>query len=363
MRFRFGVPGFFLVLFLLSAGCDANPQLVTSSASQSSPAPSAPGQGVTTVAADPTQCPAGGLVIETFSDSNGNGQLDAGEPILARTPVCNGTPGRDGLGAGIRVTQATACPAGGIIITTFVDANDNGILDPAEAVTSQNTVCDGVNGNSFSVSRSDATAGQCPAGGAVYTVTELDGAGNATPGATSVVCNGTDGASVVFTSVPASAGECPNGGNVLLFASDAAGTGSYEATDPDQRSVLVCNGATGAQGPAGPVSGFAPIAPIEPCGAASSPWKEVLLCLADGSILSDFSATAQGDLTRLSFIPSGTYQDTDSSGCIFTVASDSNGGTDVSWGAGTNAYSSWTAGSYDCAPQTSPGQSAQSGTD
>ena len=56
-----------------------------------------------------------------------------------------------------------------------------------------------------------------------------------------------------------------------------------------------------------------------------------------------------GDETRLSFIPAGSYQDTDDSGCNFSVSPDGNGGFDVAWGAGSNQYASWSAGSYDCA--------------
>jgi hypothetical protein len=199
--------------------------------------------------------------------------------------------------------------------------------------------------------------------------------------------NGTNGESVVFTTIAASNSQCPTGGQVLVIASDSQGTGVYSALDTNQKSLVTCNGATGSQGATGstgatgaqgaqgaagtngtngatgatgsqgatgatgaqgPVSAFSPITPITPCGAASSPWKEVLLCLQDGSVLADFSETMAGQDTRLSFIPAGSYEDTDESGCNFSVSVDGSGDTTVSWGAGSNSYSTWTANSVTC---------------
>ena len=108
-----------------------------------------------------------------------------------------------------------------------------------------------------------ATLSQCPTGGEVYTVEEFDGNGDAVASSESVsiICNGangtnggngTNGTSVVFTTVSASIDQCSNGGNVLIMASDTDGTGVYEATDANQESVLVCNGANGAQGARAP---------------------------------------------------------------------------------------------------------------
>lgn len=314
--------------------------------------------GVAIQQATAAQCSQGGIVVVVFDDTNGNGQLDPGEEIVSENVICNGAQGQ---GAGIQVAQAStnSCPAGGIVITTFIDSKNDGTLDPGDKITSTNAVCNGVTGatgetgNSFSVSQTPASAAQCPAGGYVYTIQELNGNGAAilNSASVSIVCNGltgASGASLVFTTVPASSAACPTDGNVLLIASDTAGTGVYNAADLNQRSVLICNGPTGAQGPAGPVSAFSPVTPIMPCGADSSPNKEVLLCLANGDILADFSAEMSGDATRLSFIPPGTYEDTDSSGCVFNVTSEASGGLSVSWQAGSNQYGSWNAGAVDC---------------
>lgn len=198
-----------------------------------------------------------------------------------------------------------------------------------------------------------ATPAQCPNGGMVLEIfQDLSQTGVYQPNdpiiSSTPICNGQNGTSVVFTTAAASAQECPTGGNVLLMASDTLGTGVWDPTDANQQSMMICNG---VQGQAGPPSPFSPIYPITPCGANSSPWKEVLLCLEDGSILADFSEDMQGEETRLAFIPPGSYEDTDNSGCYFNVASDGNGGNTVSWGAGSNQYATWNAGGYDCQAQ------------
>jgi len=227
-----------------------------------------------------------------------------------------GPTGAQGLGSGVQVTAATTCPNGGFDVETFLDPFNTGLFQTGDTVTSLSTICNGIdgsngatgaagsngsNGNSFQVSQAAATVGQCPAGGVVYTTSENDGNGNQVAGSVnqSVVCNGQ-------------------------------------------------NGATGATGAAGQAAPFSPITPIQPCGNASSPWKEVLLCLENGSVLGDFSETASGQDTRLSFLPAGSYIDTDESGCNFSVSVDNAGDTTVSWGAGSNQYATWVAGSTTC---------------
>lgn len=87
---------------------------------------------------------------------------------------------------------------------------------------------------------------------------------------------------------------------------------------------------------------------IAPCGLASSPWKEELMCLNDGVVLASFSDNASGLNTRFSIIPTGSYIDTDNSGCNFSVNVAANGTSTVSWGAGSNSYSTWQADSKTC---------------
>ena len=214
-----------------------------------------------------------------------------------------------------------------------------------------------------------ASRSACPYGGYVITAegktaTVCNGAPGAQGPTGEAGTNGVDGVSVVFTTVPACSAQCPTGGFVFIEASDTDRSGVYSPYDANQLSAVVCTGATGEQGVQGetgaqgqtgatgqtgqtgaqgatgatgaagaaaPQTAFTIVKPIEPCGPSSSAYKEVLLCLADGSILADFSKSADGNLTRLAFIPAGTYQDTDDSACTFGVFSDGNGGLNVAW--------------------------------
>ena len=165
--------------------------------------------------------------------------------------------------------------------------------------------------------------------------------------------DGKNGESLVYTQIPATIEQCAAGGTVFLMALDSEGTGTYSATDKNQQSMVVCNGAQGQQGVQGQQglpSAFAPVTPISPCGISSSPYKEVLLCLADGEVLSSFSENLSGQDTRLAFLTAGTFEDTDESGCIFTVTIEKNK-TIITWDAGFNSYASWNAQTAICAKQ------------
>lgn len=131
------------------------------------------------------QCPTGGIYLTTFQDANFNGVLDADEKVVTTKAICNGAAGTS---AGILAEQAplSACPAGGILVKTL----------SGQTVTSINTICNGVNGssgangNNAHLNVTAASSAQCAAGGAVY-ATWTDGS---TPIYT-VVCNGENGAS------------------------------------------------------------------------------------------------------------------------------------------------------------------------
>ncbi|MBC7397146.1 MAG: hypothetical protein H7333_06855 [Bdellovibrionales bacterium] len=142
------------------------------------------------------QCASGGSVITLFKDSNSNGTFDSNEMFVSSTAVCNGAagaPGAPGTGAGIFLSNApsASCPAGGTLVTTFQDSNNNGTLDALESITSTSTICNGiagVTGSSAFITRSIATSIQCPAGGVVYS-SHVDGAASQM----NVICNGTNG--------------------------------------------------------------------------------------------------------------------------------------------------------------------------
>jgi hypothetical protein len=223
-----------------------------------------------------------------------------------------GSSGQNGVGAGVFTTQEeTACNgAGGVQITTFTDPNNTGVYNADDdTVTSTSLVCNGAAGatgaagTSSTVNVSAATTNECPTGG--YNITVTNGGVSSQPYS---LCSGAVGS-----------------------------TGQTGQT-----------GATGAQGVAGVVGTLQLIAP---CTTASSAWKEELICMGNGSLLADFSATMAGDETRLSLIPDGSYEDTDASGCDFTVTTASNGNTTVSWDLGSSSNGSWAKGSATCVKQ------------
>jgi hypothetical protein len=86
-------------------------------------------------------CAQGGAKIESGPDTNGNGMLDTSE-VTSTNYVCNGGGGQATLTA-VQVEPAGAnCVAGGAKIQTGTDTNGNGMLDASE-VTSTNYVCNG----------------------------------------------------------------------------------------------------------------------------------------------------------------------------------------------------------------------------
>lgn len=100
-----------------------------------------------------------------------------------------------------------------------------------------------------------------------------------------------------------------------------------------------------------PITPYSLVKEIQPCGPGSSPWKEVILCMAGGDLLASFSDNASGTNTRLSNIPQGNYIDTDASSCNFSVSIDANNNSTVTWNAGSNQYGSWSANSIVCLAQ------------
>lgn len=153
---------------------------------------------------------------------------------------------------------------------------------------------------------------------------------------------GNDGLSVVISTAPTTPLECSNGGTVVALAVSPAGT-PYNTSEPDQTIFFVCNGQD-AKNP------LEIVYPIAPCTNASSPYKEQLLCLNDGGILGSFSDTMSGSNTRFAFLPSGSYIDTDDSGCNFSVVT-ASGASTLSYSAGSNQYASWAANSITCQVQ------------
>jgi hypothetical protein len=97
-----------------------------------------------------SNCSNGGLKVTSGLDSNANNVLDAGE-VTGTTYVCNGTNGGNGANGGnglnsllsiVTETAGANCTYGGQRISSGLDANNNGTLDPTE-VASTKYICNG----------------------------------------------------------------------------------------------------------------------------------------------------------------------------------------------------------------------------
>ncbi len=251
----------------------------------------------------PEQCSAGGKVYSIYSDANENRTMDSNESPASVQVVCNGTngvdgkngadgkkgePGIDGYSTEFNLARVTVdsniCPAQtGVQLSSGLDLDRSGRLEPSEMKATE-ILCDGA----------DGALGQAGPAGA-------------------------DGHGIVFQVAPASESACAAGGSIILMATDISNRGSYSSVDPNQQSVTLCNGIAGA---AAPPSAYTPVDAIRPCGNTVS-YKEILLRLSNGEVLAAVSDNANGLNTRLSFIPDGTYINTDGSNCVFSLATNS----------------------------------------
>lgn len=244
-----------------------------------------------------------------------------------------GANGAQGYGAGIKtvaVSPGATCANGGVELDNYQDLDNNGVMDASDPLISLSYVCNGTNGTN-GANGSNGTNGSNGVNGV-----------NGSNGS-----NGADGISSTFSVVADSGAHCSNGGYDITLTDVYHSETDYVCNGTNgsngQNGQAGTNGTNGANG--GTIS-FNLVQAIMPCGAASSPWKEVLLGLQGGQLLSSFSESASGTNTRFSFIPNGTYSDTDSSGCQFTVTGDGSTVSDIHWNAGSNGYSSWAAAGY-----------------
>ena len=183
----------------------------------------------------------------------------------------------------IAVSQATPiqCPAGGSVFSIYNDQNSNGKLDSSDILISTQIVCNGERGATGATGASGSS--------------------------------GANGLNMVFQTVAASQNSCPAGGLTILMAIDSDHSGTVTSSDQNFQSATLCNGQNA------PVLSYTPVEPIIACGNQVA-YKEVLLRLSNGQVLGSFSQDASGTMTRLSFLPDGTYMNTDTSGCIFSLS-------------------------------------------
>lgn len=218
------------------------------------------------------------LCLFIFGCAPGTTSLSTPEPLATAQTIP--------IAQGIHVIEATPqqCAAGGRVYLVFNDEDRNGALDSNDTVLSEQVVCNGKNGT-----------------------------------------DGANGHSLVFHTVPAPAEVCAAGGYTLLMSVDIADSGVYDFSNPNQQSLTLCNGQSA------PVAAYSPVEPIIPCGE-TVPFKEILLRLHNGQVLGSFSEDTGGTMTRLAFLPDGTFMNTDGSSCVFTLATSPNGKMrSISW--------------------------------
>lgn len=201
----------------------------------------------------------------------------------------------------VDVSEANSedCANGGIVYTIYLDMNINSSLDEGDTIIRKYPVCNGSSGKN-GVDGKDGKDGK-------------DGQ------------DGKSGTGVAFKVVAADPVSCPTGGSTILMASDPGNTGVYDVTSSHQQSMTICNGQN-AQVPS-----YTPVEPIMACGDSVA-FKEVLLRLSNGQVLGSFSNDVGGSMTRLAFLPDGTFMNTDNSGCVFSLATSADGKTrSISW--------------------------------
>ncbi|HOX46527.1 MAG TPA: hypothetical protein PK668_23185 [Myxococcota bacterium] len=215
-----------------------------------------------------TNCPEGGLAVLTGLDQDEDGVLDDWE-VASTDYVCNGQSGENGQdgqdGHSTLIDTADEppganCPTGGLLISTGLDLDDDGVLEPEEA-TATEYVCngeDGEDGLASLVSVMDEAAGaNCTEGGqAVRSGVDSNRDGLLQPEevtATDYVCNGATGAdgqpglTSLVRQEDAAPGDCPFEGRVVMTGLDEDGDG-YLDDEEVRATSYVCNGEPGAPG-------------------------------------------------------------------------------------------------------------------
>ena len=329
----------------------------------------------TVLAANDSDCPNGGILVETGIDENANGVLDSSE-VDSSQKVCNGlngsagsngvngSNGSDGLGSLVALTDEPAggnCEFGGTRVDSGVDDNANNILDSGEIDSSQ-FVCNGqpgVNGANGAdgsdglvslLAMNDEPAGiNCEFGG-TRIESGIDNNGNGALDATEV----TDTQFICALSSSRFDG--------LVYRTDSRVSGMHELF----RTSKDANTATKLAGPkpiTGAVGSFsvspdhtqvAYIAPLESNTyelfvsslVDGSPPLRVSGALVSGGYVSNFKWSPDG--SRLAYVAA---QDDLSELALYSVFSDGAGNVKIS--GSTAASSSIVVEDYQWAPDSS----------
>lgn len=268
-------------------------------------------------------CAAGGFIILSGLDMNDDAVLDAGE-VTATAPVCNGIDGAAG-GKGDKGDKGDTGNDG----ATIVGANGTNGINGVNALVD---LIDSAHGGGLSCTGSGIT---------VLAGSDLNSNGTLQLGevvSSRDVCNGTNG-------VDGAAGQNgTNGTNGTDGVNGTNGTDGINGTNgadgaDGQDGTNGTNGTNGSDGAAGPkgdkgdkgdagadganATAFTPVGIVDPCGDAAGVYDEVFLRLSNGMLLASFSDNDNGKNTRFSLITQGSYKTTDNSSCYFSV--DANG--------------------------------------
>jgi hypothetical protein len=179
---------------LLLAGCGGGGGSTTTPASTATGAHSV--VYAVNKSAPVSNCPSGGITVQSGIDTNGNGVLDPSE-VTSTQYVCNGTSGTAALVATTIEPAGANCASGGEMVSAGLDTNGNSILDASE-VTTTAYVCNGTNGtnglNTLVAIVTEPAGANCTYGG-INVTSGLDTNANGTLDPSEVtttkyVCNG-----------------------------------------------------------------------------------------------------------------------------------------------------------------------------
>ncbi len=204
-----------------------------------------------------SNCPNGGVTIESGVDSNQDHVLQTSE-LTSTQFVCNGLNGNDGTNGlngsdGISNFKALLlishelpginCATGGSVVNVGLDLNQDNILGRNE-ITSFNYICNGANGASGASGNTGAT-GATGLGGPT-------GANGATGAAGSNGTNGTNGFNSLVSITAESVGSvhCVYGGAKTSSGPDLNANNTLDPSEITS-TTYICTGATGSQGAKG----------------------------------------------------------------------------------------------------------------
>lgn len=149
--------------------------------------------------------------------------------------------------------------------------------------------------------------------------------------------DGSNGHSAVVGLTAASTLQCPSGGQVITAATDSNDNGVLDSGDSNIQAAVICNGVAGPQGDPGFSPTFTPTIAIFPCGQSSATYKEALLGLTGGGVYGFFVGNVSDPTKSANIVlPLGSYYDTDTSLCNFSISADVSGNITVAWNGSSN---------------------------